>query len=110
MFAMLAQDAIFWLLSNQVKIAYDVQTAKGPVVSGEQMVDETFRSRGIFDLHDVRKRGSQRAPTTPPKASPLARRRLFSPQRSPLMGAWFRQSPLAYSAVLPIFFETEVVI
>ena len=51
---MLAEDAILRLCSGQVKIAHDVQTAKGAMVFGQQMIDQTFGSGSVNVLHDVR--------------------------------------------------------
>jgi hypothetical protein len=49
----LAENSIL-RLSGQVKIAYDVQTAKGAMVFGQQMIDQTVGSCGVNVLHDVR--------------------------------------------------------
>ena len=49
---MLAENSILRLLSGQVKIAHDVQTAKSAMVFGEQVIDQTFGSRSVNVLHD----------------------------------------------------------
>ena len=58
-FAMLTKNPILWLLSGQMKIAHDVEAAKGAMVFGQQVIDKTFGSRGVDVLHGVRKRESR---------------------------------------------------
>jgi len=61
---MLTENPILRLPGEQVKIADDVETAKGAMIFGQQVIDKTFGSGSVNVLHDVRKRGSRRAPTT----------------------------------------------
>jgi len=49
---MLTEDSILWYPGEQVKIAHDIETAKGTMVFGQQMIDKTFGSRGVDVLHD----------------------------------------------------------
>ena len=60
---MLAENPILWCPGEQVKMANDVEAAKGAMIFGQQMIDKTFGSRSVDVLHDVRA-GSRRAPTT----------------------------------------------
>lgn len=50
-FAVLTKNSILRLGSSQVKIAHDVQTTKGAVVFGQQVIDKSFRSCGVYVLH-----------------------------------------------------------
>jgi len=52
-----------------VKIAHNVQTAEGAVVFGQQMIDQTFGSRGVNILHDV-KAGKSASAHHAPKGFP----------------------------------------
>ena len=54
MFAMLTKNAILWYPGEQMKIAHDVQAAKGAMVFGQQVVDKTFGICSVYVLHDVR--------------------------------------------------------
>jgi len=62
---MLTKNAILRLGSCQVKIAHDVQTAKGAVVFSEQVIDKTFGSCSVYVLHDVRSGEVGERPTRP---------------------------------------------
>ncbi len=100
---MLTENPILWYPGEQVKIADDVQAAKGAMVFGQQVIDKTFGSRGVDVLHDVRAGKSASVPLRSQVTSPLSEswRRLSSPQRRPAlyMGAWFRQ---AHSCLLAL--------
>src|SRR5258708_33141104 len=102
---MLTENSILWLCCGQVKIAHDVETAKGAMVFGQQMIDQTFGSGGVNVLHDVSSGEVGERPPRSQVTSPLGEswRRVSSPQPRPAlyMGAWFQPSHLLTCTVLP---------